>query len=417
MVAAKELKLNKVLIVVKKSLMFQWSEEIQSWCGEVPHEILSSTPIGNAKFNLTYYEALFKRYRDDNNRYHMELRDDILKTKWDMIIADEATALKNRKAARSKAILKLARRTPYVVLMTGTPIHNRPDELWHLLHILNPKEFSSYWRFVEQYCIATQDFMGYTRIEGFKNEEKLAEILDNYMLRRTEVEGITEPIHEVIRVRLSPYQSKIYSQLAELSLAELGDGNFLATTNPLVKYTRFRQIACSPYLFGGKNESSKTEALLEFLAEHTPYTKVVVFSTLAEYLKLLFPRLKSFNPVMIIGEKTGPEREQALIRFREDDSCRVMLTTMREGLNLQETADTLVFMDKDWVPALVEQVIGRVNRRGQNKQVKIVTFVGVIPGVMTLDEYIEYTVLPRKEQYSSALEMIYDYVKLLRMGV
>ena len=301
---------------------------------------------------------------------------------WDVVIVDEAARIKNRKAKRTKAVWKLAHKSRYLWLLTGTPVQNRPDELWSLLHAIDPQRWSSYWQFVERHCEIVHNFFGGVEIRGIIDKNAFAAEVAPVMLRRTrELLDLPPLTEEEVYVELAGEQSRIYREMERNFIASLDSdrkaGKYVVAPSILAKITRLRQIACSPALVGGADVSAKTEALLELLEDVTTDHKVLVFTTFAEYVKLLLPRLGAYNPVVVTGSVSMKQRDEAAQTFQLNDDCRVLIGTtdaMSEGLNLQ-AAGVVVFLDLSWTPSAIDQAIGRAYRRGQTSPVHVVKLI------------------------------------------
>ena len=190
-VAASLTNAPQVLVITKKSLLWQWCREITYWTSHSVQEYTTrSKSIPETKFVVTNYDTVVRRI------------DELLAKKFKVVILDEATAIKNRKAIRSKTVKKLAKPAEYVFALTGTPISNQPAELWHILHTLNPKGFTSYWRFINDYCDVVVEKYGkrsFSKIVGIKDTNSLAKVLEPIMLRRTiDSLNLPEPVEEAV---------------------------------------------------------------------------------------------------------------------------------------------------------------------------------------------------------------------------
>lgn len=406
--AAMEVEAKRVLVITKKSLIYNWVREINKWVVSTPVALLSPPSIFvpttqntldySAGWWVTNYETVIKR--------PFEMR----AFKPDVLIVDEATAIKNRKAQRTKTIWALAKTVKYVFLLTATPMQNSPDEIWSLLHCLYPEQFSSYWQFVERYLDWGYNFFGGREIYGVKNPAEFTEMLAPIMLRRDKSLLKLPPIsYETIYVDLSDEQHRIYKDIRYRFLTVLDEERIVTAPSVLAQITRLRQVVCSPALIGGKDSSAKTEALIELLEDLTPNHKVLVFTTFADYVKLLLPKLEPFGVVSITGDTSTEARAKAVEKFNEDSKTRVFIGTIQaagEGLNLQ-AADVVIFLNKSWVPAENEiQAIGRAHRRGQTKPVHVINIVAA----RTIDEYIE-EVLQQKLSTTDVVNHIAERLK------
>ncbi len=358
-----------------------------------------SLAVPDTRFVVTNYETAVRRL------------DQLMKEDWDAIIVDEASYIKNRKAKRSKTLHKLARRSRYLWLLTGSAIHNNPAELWSLLHAIDRKRWSGYWRWVEEHCELAINFFGGVEILGVRDRERLAAELAPVMLRRTkELLNLPPRSEETIYVPLNDRQQRIYRQMERHFVAWLDEQEekYITAPSVLAQITRLRQIACSPALVDGPDDSAKTDALLDLLDGWVEDHKVLVFTSFAQYVNLLLPRLQRYDPAHITGAISAAGRDAAAQRFQNNPECRVLIGTTRamsEGLNLQ-AASVVVFLDQDWTPAAVDQAIGRAHRRGQTKPVHVVT----LAAADTVDEDIA-ALLKRKRGVIHDVEAVEDIIR------
>lgn len=400
--AAMEVRARRVLVVTKKTLLYNWIHEIKRWAGidafvlTTQNRLPMPTPL--AIWIVTNYETVVKRL------------DELLETYFNVLIVDEASAIKNRKAQRSKAVHKLAKKIQYVWLLTATPAPNHPTEMWSLLHCIRPDVYTSYWKWVDSHCEWDYSYWGGREIGGVKDPKKLAKELAPLMLRRDKSLLDLPPVTwENVWLDTEGEQRRIYRELRTRFLAVLDEERIITAPSVLAQLTRLRQVVCSPALVGGPDESVKTNALLDLLEELTPNHKVLIFTTFAEYVKLLLPKLKEFGTVHITGDMSTKARAEAVERFNKNEDCRVLIGTIQaagEGLNLQ-AADVVVFLNKSWVPAENEiQAVGRAHRQGQTKPVHVMNLLMK----STVDEYVE-EVLTMKKEMVGAVEHIAERLR------
>ena len=170
------------LIICPKFVRSSWRNELVKWLDLDPNEIniIEGTPKerleaskGLKRYNIINYELL-RNYKDPAVIQ-------LTKTKWDTIVADEAHRLKNRKAKQTKGVKRL--KSKYRFALTGTPIQNKPDDLWSILNWLDPfLSGKSFWRFVETFCNVEEGFFG-KEILGLTTNDYNLEALRNVLSR------------------------------------------------------------------------------------------------------------------------------------------------------------------------------------------------------------------------------------------
>lgn len=425
--AADEVGAQRVLVVTKLRIVDQWLEEIPRWTAlgaDASAYTTKSKDVPASRWVVSNYETVWRR------------EDALAQAGFDVIVLDESTKAKNRKTRIANAITRLARDVRYVWLLTGTPIHNWPDELWAQLRVVDPRWFSnnstSYYKFVARYCELKTTPYG-PKVVG-ANKRTLPELqqrLAMRLLRRERVLlGLPPKSYETVRLDMTKHQERLYRQMEEMSLAVIegwGGPHVVAAPTALAQLTRLRQMACSPLLLdtGGMNvggfigsrpvntylvADAKTVFLKEFLDDVGGMQKVLVFTTFAKYAELLAASLSKvskrtveYGPALVTGSTPPALAAKEIQRFRNDRDCTVFITTIQscgEGLTLPE-ADVVVFTDKMWTPKLNEQAEDRAVGRGKPRSVHVVSLV--CKG--TVDEYVEQVCQDKDAAASETLAM------------
>lgn len=298
----------------------------------------------------------------------------------DILIADEAHMYKNRKTLRSKLLLRLSRSASIVWLLTGTPILNRVDELWNLLHILHPNNFKSYWAFVQRWANARPGKYGWV-IDDYVRDEYLdsfASTLSPYVLRRTKEDvGMQLPpvTYETVTIPMTMDQRKLYKAISTQILVETSENKDPITIeNLLTRTTRLRQAALCPSIIDPDIKAGQKYQVLSEIISGTE-DKIIVFcewsSPLITYWHSRYTACE--NSIMLYGQMTQREREEALAKWRHPKGPQTLLATYGTGgvaLTLTESS-TVIQLNETWVPAINEQAIARVVRHGQTKPVNV----------------------------------------------
>jgi SNF2 family DNA or RNA helicase len=374
-----EIGAKKILIVCPNTLKLNWRNEIKKWLGREDTVILggkSKQKYEGTGFCIVNYESVWSRKTSQlKPEFNIE---------WDVVVFDEAHRLKNRKAKQTKACKKLKAERMY--MLTGTPIENRPDDIWSILNLLYPDVFNSYHRFVDQWCETDECYIGRRDpikvITGCSDPAGLNDMLNPLMLRRRKedvLDELPEKIYMTIPVELSPADRKIYDKLEEELIAQLPSGDVVAAPSVLTQSIRLRQIAISHKLLDAepnKLKSSKIEALMDFVADNEEAHKIVVFSQFRASLEVIKSRYKG-KYLEVHGGVCQEERDKNVKKFDDDESIRLILCTIQAaGVGLTLTAsDTVVFLDKHYNPQINRQAEDRCYRIGQKNVVRVVSII------------------------------------------
>ncbi|XP_023201885.1 chromodomain-helicase-DNA-binding protein 3 isoform X1 [Xiphophorus maculatus] len=309
---------------------------------------------------------------------------------WACLVVDEAHRLKNN---QSKFFRRLNDyKIDYKLLLTGTPLQNNLEELFHLLNFLTPNRFNNLEGFLEEFAdISKEDQI-----------KKLHDLLGPHMLRRLKADvfkNMPAKTELIVRVELSPMQKKYYKLILTKNFEALnskGGGNQVSLLNIMMD---LKKCCNHPYLFPvASMEAQKTptgayegSALTKASGKLTLLQKmlrklkdqghrVLVFSQMTKMLDLLedFLDYEGYKYERIDGGITGALRQEAIDRFNAPGACQFcfLLSTRAGGLGINlATADTVIIFDSDWNPHNDIQAFSRAHRIGQANKVMIYRFV------------------------------------------
>ena len=296
---------------------------------------------------------------------------------WSAIVADEAHRMKNPRAKQTRALWWISRDVDIKYALTGTPIANRPDDLWSIMHFVAPEDWPSKGSFIDRYCLVSWNPWGGTDIVGIRPQTKdeFFQILDPRFIRRTKAMVLPElPPKVYVRrdIDLTPKQKKAYKQIVDTMLAEL-DGGIAAVTNPLVRMTRLLQLTSAFAEVDGDGNwslvkpSPKIDALLEII-EEAGTQQIAVFAESRQLIVLAEQTLteKDVKFASIHGGISQAERDVAITRLNDGD-VQVLLLTLGaggEGLTLT-AADIIVFLERSYSMIKNLQAEDRLHRIGQ----------------------------------------------------
>ncbi|KAI4881108.1 hypothetical protein NFI96_020418 [Prochilodus magdalenae] len=327
---------------------------------------------------------------------------------WRCVIIDEAHRLKNKncKLLEGFKLMNLEHK----VLLTGTPLQNTVEELFSLLHFLEPTRFPSENTFMQEFGdlkTEEQSFSGQDPHRTTTEQvQKLQAILKPMMLRRLkeDVEKKLAPKEEtIIEVELTNIQKKYYRAILEKNFSFLAKGVGQANVPNLVNTMMELRKCCNhPYLIKGAEEKiledfrevcspSAPDFHLQAMVQSAGKLvlidkllpkmkagghKVLIFSQMVRCLDILEDYLiqRRYLYERIDGRVRGNLRQAAIDRFSKPDSDRFvfLLCTRAGGLGINLTAaDTCIIFDSDWNPQNDLQAQARCHRIGQNKAVKV----------------------------------------------
>ena len=294
-----------------------------------------------------------------------------------MIAFDECHKAKNPSTQQGKGILQLQAET--MIAMTGTPLMNRPEDLFIILKWLG-YEKHAFYSFKKHYCIYG-GFGGY-EVVGYKNLDELQDRLNEIMLRRKKEEVLDLPEKTYINeyVEMTPKQKSIYNEISseiKMNIDQIKESN-----NPLAELIRMRQATgYTGILSSTIMESAKLDRMEELVEESIENDKkVVIFSNWTQMTDAIVDRLKvkyGLCAGLITGETPDNQRQQIVNEFQNTPDMKIIIgTTGAMGTGITLTAGTVeIFLDEPWNMALKVQAEDRCHRIGQNNNITIYTLM------------------------------------------
>jgi len=330
-------------------------------------------------------------------------------------IFDEAHYLKNPEAKRTKACLAV--RTKRTFILTGTPMLNHIPDLWSLLHMINPRKWSSYWVYINRYAVygGFQD----KQIIGVKNEKELKDILQQVMIRRLskDVLNLKEPRFIPRKVDLHPEQQKLYDQLQEENMVDIDSLTTMEIENALTKFLRHKQICCTTAtLLGSEKDFSFKLDLAASDAKELVENgfRVGAFTQFRQGIVSFKKRLHELNiPTWEIHGGVPKQLRTGVIKDWGNSSEPGVLIcqSMVAGLGLNMTAGRhCLLLDKLFVPGLNKQIIKRFDRIGSDETQAVEVYEYICRG--TIENRIEQ-ILKIKDRLSDDIVEIEDYKRKL----
>lgn len=366
----KELVGGKNLIVVPKSLIFNWADEIRKFCPELTYLVYHGNKRKIEIKNFDKYDLIISTYGTVTNDI-----EDIKDIEFSYAILDESQAIKNPNSKRYKA-MRLLRATNRIV-MTGTPIENQTFDLFAQFNFINPGFFGSSGQFRMNYAEPIDVYGN----ESVSNE--LRKLVKPFLLRRTKeqvAKDLPPKTESVIYCDMTAKQRVIYDAFLQKYkdyVSQKISENGLQRSKMFVieALLKLRQICNSPALLNEEkdypNESVKIDSLMERLGEIMANHKVLVISQFTSMLALIQERIEAAQIPYTYLDGSTRDRKSVVDLFNNDESKRVFLLSLKAGgvgLNLA-TADYVFLVDPWWNPAAEAQAIDRAHRIGQENHV------------------------------------------------
>jgi superfamily II DNA or RNA helicase len=381
-ILAQHFGVSKVLVVCPTSLKYQWQSEITRFSGR--HGENAARVINGGRVQRQTDYALDDFCKITN---YEKLKPDLdLIAAWapDLVIVDEAQRVKNWNTIAARALKRID--SPYAIVLTGTPLENKLEELISIVQFVDQHRLGPTWKLLHQHQVKDEG----GRVTGYTGLEKIGQTLAPIMIRRRKSEVLRQlPARsdQTLLVPMTEMQMLYHQENADIvarivqrwrKTRFLSDKDQRRLTCALQK---MRMSCNSTYLLDQDSDhgvkADELATLFEDLfADHE--AKAVVFSQWTRTHDILIRRLEARNLgyVSFHGGVPSEKRPALVERFRDDPNCRVFLSTDAgsTGLNLQH-ASTLVNMDLPWNPAILEQRIARIHRMGQKRPVRVINFV------------------------------------------
>ncbi len=374
----KEFSVSNILIICPTSLKYQWKNEIEKFTDRSIKVIEGH--LDKRKFQYLD-DATFKIAS-----YGVALNDvDYLnRADFDLVILDEAQRIKNWKTKTAQNLKKL--QSQYAIVLTGTPLENRLDELHSIVEFIDPYRLGALFRFLDKH--QTTDMSG--KVVGYHDLNKINEVLKDILLRRTKNEilkQLPERTDKNYFIEITDEQKEIHEDyaatVAKLSFKWKKQG-FLSEKERkrlLLSLSCMRMVSDSTFILDQKTRfDTKIDELVLILNDifEEDDNKVVIFSQWERMTRLVADELNKMNIQFeyLHGGVPSKKRKELINNFRDDKNKRVFLSTDAGGVGLNlQSANVIINLDLPWNPAVLEQRIGRVHRLGQQKTVYVINLI------------------------------------------
>lgn len=395
------------VVICQNSTVLQWKDWLERICPKYEIRMLTGIPVKQRV-------ALIDEITEDRRLFTTpvifvvnweviaRLQDAFVRLKPELVIADEATRIKERKAQMSKAAHRIAEATRYRVAMTGTPLGNHPGDLWSIYKFLEPTLFGrSYWTYMNQYFLlggfSGNDFVGFNPLQISSFIGRMYACA--YRVTKATIQDMPEKNYETVRLTMTGEQRRLYDQIEKDLYAKLtqedGTDKTLSVANVLVQITRLQQIAAGLFPTDNENgerarcikiESVKTRWLKEYCADAIANTdsQIIVWCRFTDEIQAIKTALAEVGMqegeqfAHIDGSVKTRDRRELQVRFndREDDLrilvCQIQAVAL--GFDLP-AADEMIYHTNSYSYLERAQSLERGHRMGRVRPYKIIDLI------------------------------------------
>lgn len=385
-----------VVFVTKRGLVPNWLDELRVHSHMKP-VVLTQDHRANyfalnspAQFLVTHYEVI----RSELRRLRL-----FLGTRRVGVVLDEAHKIKNPDSDVAQALHTLAPKFVRRAIMTGTPVANRPFDLWSQIYFLDQGQSlgASFKAFKQGLDLTNELWKSPTQQSVFEeNIDSLFAKVRAFSVRETKASAgldLPEKRIENVVVTLAPNQRELYEQIRqEMHALVTRDQKLIRddSEEALKRLLRLVQVASNPRLIDEAYDEQPGKATVaqELVGRAVEEgSKVIVWTNFIENVGWLTKLLAAHRPVYVHGEVPMAARTEALSRFKTDPSCRVLIATpgaAKEGLTLT-VANHAIFFDRSFSLDDYLQAQDRIHRISQQRT----CFVWNLIGEGTVDEWID----------------------------
>lgn len=343
------------VVVVPASLKLNWHREAHMWMESPNVQILSGTkpnlPIVGDIIIINY--DILKHWLGRLQSINAQV-----------LITDECHFYKSQRAQRTKAVKALGRRIPHVIALSGTPIVNRPVEIFNAIKLIDESVVPNFWNYAHKYCGARHNGFGWD-FSGASNTEELHDLLTNtVMIRRRKADVLSDlpaKLRSIVPVELGNAKEYARAERNFIGWVQEVKGDKAArkasNAEALAAIEGLKQLAVK----------GKMRAVIEWIHDHLAVNgKLVVFCTHRATVDRLMEEFGS-EADKVDGSVSGADRQRAVDRFQNDDRVRLFVGNIKAaGVGVTLTAaSSVAFLELAWSPGEHDQAEDRIHRIGQ----------------------------------------------------
>tara|TARA_R110002020_G_scaffold14091_5_gene50193 strand:- start:2252 stop:4690 length:2439 start_codon:yes stop_codon:yes gene_type:complete len=384
-----------VLVVCPANVKYNWGNELAKWVPDASVCVVKNgkSDLEGADYTVINYDLMAKR------------KDELLAEGYNLVILDESHYIKNEKAQRTITTVEVARQSKGLICLTGTPITNRPKEWYSNLNLLRPAQFSNFFSYGKRYCNGFKGKFGWN-FDGSSNLPELNEKARDFMVRRL--------LEEVIPEMPSLIESFISVELDASALRDYRE--VVAGWQEQYEYYLDNKPMPAGFVLNMLTELRhecgrlKIAAAAEYIAQYNDTTgkQIVVFAHHRDVLDGIANQIDAAKQYVdmsysiIRGGVSAQERTRIVEEFQNGDIDVLLCATIaaKEGITLTN-ADTVLFVEREWVPGWESQAAHRIRRIGQESSHCHQVFLSVDGSI---DQHFDAVIRGKQSVVTAALD-------------
>jgi SNF2 family DNA or RNA helicase len=401
--------IEQVLVICPASVKWQWAKAVKRFTDGGLVKVIE----GNKAERWAQYRVLRRgeiEYTIMNYEQVVSDWDTLRHFAWDAVVCDEITYIKSPSAKRTRHVRRIE--APYKFGLSGQPIENRPEELYHIMKWIDPDVLGNAAVFDKLFVVRNQ----WGGVKHYKNLERLRDLMQDAMHRKKRSDpdvksNMPKIVQEEYIIDMDPATQKVYDRIGKELVSTIRGSSAYSSWNILDHYSgtgegwmngevmprlmALRMLCDHPKLLEYSAEKyddpdsqagSKYAALLrqtgqlgqvdkpspklratkevvEDILSADPSNKIVLFSFFKPMLNLIGEQLKGVSLEYFTGDFTTEEREKARDHFQADPTCRVLLSSDAGGIGVDlPAANYLISYDLPWSAGKLKQREARIDR-------------------------------------------------------
>lgn len=374
--------IRPVLIVCPASLKLNWKKEAEKWLESKDQvSIINGQIECDKSVYIINYDILIKHEKE------------LINMGFKLVILDESHYLKNQKARRTAVTINISKNIPNRILLTGTPVLNRPKELFTQLNIIDPIAYPKFTTFAFRYCNPEKNDYGWD-FNGASHIEELNDRLKTTMIRRTKEQVLKELPDKRRQTIIMTLSNKKEYEKAHNDFTKWLKENMNKTVDAehLVRIEMLKQLSVKgkmPAIIENINNFIESDKKLVIFAHH----KIVIDQLMTEFKDIA---------VSLTGETSMENRQKAVDDFMNNPTKKLFIGNLQAagvGITLTSSSDVM-FIEFPWTPSQLQQAEDRLHRIGQKNAVNVMYMVG--------EKSIDEDIIDLLEKKSKVIDAVID---------